>query len=145
MPSQTTKDHTKAEDIANVAEDVLSDVDGVPASFTQHVETDVSDDGKASIVTTSSESTLVTPSRVEDIAKQVYADLDKQRQAKEDARAVKRNRNRINILLVALMMTFLVPFIVANVLHADSLLKYSTLIAIVPDFALTIYAYFRKY
>lgn len=114
-------------------------------TFRQHVTTDVEDNGTTSTVTTQSDSTLVTPSRVEDIARQVYADLDKARQEKEDCRANHRNRNRVFILVVALMMTFLVPFIVANVLHDVSLLKYSTVIAIVPDFFLTVYAYLRRY
>lgn len=66
-------------------------------------------------------------------------------QATEDLRANRRNRNRTYTLIVALMFTFLVPYIVANILHDASLLKYATGIAIIPDALITLWAYVRKY
>jgi hypothetical protein len=65
--------------------------------------------------------------------------------ALEDVRANRRNRNRTYTLVVALMFTFLVPYIVANILHDASLLKYATGIAIFPDALITLWAYVRKY
>lgn len=66
-------------------------------------------------------------------------------QATEDLRANRRNRNRTYTLIVALMFTFLVPYVVANILHDASLLKYATGIAIIPDALITLWAYVRKY
>lgn len=65
--------------------------------------------------------------------------------ADEDKRADRRNRNRTYTLIVALMFTFLVPFVVANIMHDVGLLKYATGIAIVPDALITLWAYVRKY
>lgn len=72
-------------------------------------------------------------------------DADKKRQELEDQRADRRNRNRSYTLLVALVMTFFVPFVLANVLHAPQVLKYATGIAIIPDALITLWAYIRKY
>lgn len=79
------------------------------------------------------------------IASQVVDFKDKERQEREDLRANRRNRNRSLTLVVALLFTFAVPYIVANVIHDAPLLKYATGIAIIPDALITLYAYWRKY
>lgn len=63
----------------------------------------------------------------------------------EDLRADRRNRNRMMMLLVVLLMTFVVPWFVSTIINSPGLLKYSTAIAIVPDTLLTMYAAWRKY
>lgn len=85
------------------------------------------------------------PNVAREIAQQEIAASVKRTLQSENKRADRRNRNRTYTLLVALFMTFAVPFIVANVLHAPAVLKYATGIAIVPDAIITLYAYWRKY
>lgn len=80
-----------------------------------------------------------------EIAVQEIQSSVKRSKLSEDQRADRRNRNRTMTLLVALFMTFAVPYLVANVIHAPSVLKYATGIAIVPDAMITLYAYWRKY
>lgn len=62
----------------------------------------------------------------------------------EDERAIKRNRNRFYTLLVALSMTFMVPFVLAQ-MGLVGVLKYATGIAIIPDAAITAWAYAKRY
>lgn len=85
------------------------------------------------------------PNVAREIAKEEIASSVKRTKGQEDHRADRRNRNRAYTLLVALVMTFLVPFLLANVLHAPAVLKYATGIAIVPDALITLWAYVRKY
>ena len=85
------------------------------------------------------------PNVAREIAREEIAASVKRTLQSENKRADRRNRNRTYTLLVALFMTFAVPFIVANVIHAPSVLKYATGIAIIPDACITLYAYWRKY
>lgn len=85
------------------------------------------------------------PAWVRPLVRQEIDDADKRRQLLEDQRANRRNRNRSYTILVALFMTFAVPYLVANVFHAAPLLKYATGIAIIPDGLITLYAWYRKY
>lgn len=86
-----------------------------------------------------------TPNVAREIAKEEIAASVKRQKNSEDGRADRRNRNRAYTLLVALVMTFAVPFLLANVLHAPGVLKYATGIAIIPDALITLWAYIRKY
>jgi hypothetical protein len=47
--------------------------------------------------------------------------------------------------VVALLFTFAVPYVLANVMHNAALLKYATGIAIIPDTFITLYAWARHY
>lgn len=79
------------------------------------------------------------------IAQDVALKHDNDRQATEDTRANRRNRNRFLTLLVAVIMTFVVPYVVANIIQQPAILKYATGIAIFPDALITAYAYWKKY
>jgi len=79
------------------------------------------------------------------IAQNEIQRADARRQAIEDKRANRRNRNRSYTLVVALIFTFMVPYLVANVLHDAPLLKYAIGIAIIPDAFITLYAWIRHY
>lgn len=85
------------------------------------------------------------PGIAREVAIEEIAASVKRTKQKEDKRADRRNRNRSYTLVVALVMTFAVPFLLANVLHLPSVLKYATGIAIIPDALITLYAYIRKY
>lgn len=85
------------------------------------------------------------PNVAREVAREEIAASVKRTLQSENHRADRRNRNRAYTLVVALVMTFAVPFILANVLHAPSVLKYATGIAIVPDAMITLWAYWRKY
>lgn len=127
----------------------------VPVSVSQSTSDDMTVTGSNGEVTHLAEQTatrvvskaLVTqvPKMVAAIAQQVVQQNDARRQAVEDRRADRRNRNRSLTLVVALMFTFLVPYIVANVMHDVALLKYATGIAIFPDALITLYAYIKRY
>ena len=66
------------------------------------------------------------------------------RQSSEDKRANRRNRNRAYTLLVALAFTFLVP-VALTAFGMVGLLKFATGISIVPDAAITAWAWIKKY
>lgn len=85
------------------------------------------------------------PGIAAEIASNAVIAADMERQKLEDVRANRRNRNRSYTLVVALLFTFCVPYIMANVMHNVGLLKYSTGIAIVPDTFITLYAWMRHY
>ena len=81
----------------------------------------------------------------EEAAAKIVKEADQTRQAFEDIRANRRNRNRSLTLVVAVMMTFFVPWFVSTVVQDPQILRYSTGIAIIPDSLITFYAYWRKY
>ena len=66
------------------------------------------------------------------------------RQSSEDKRANRRNRNRAYTLLVALAFTFIVPVALTE-FGMVGLLKFATGISIVPDAAITAWAWIKKY
>lgn len=70
---------------------------------------------------------------------------EKVRQATEDERAVKRNRNRMLILVVVLVMELIVPTLASAHLLPMIMVKYEVLCITAPDIALTMYAYFKRY
>ena len=84
-------------------------------------------------------------SQAAEVARGLIERAEDTRQRTEDVRADRRNRNRALTLVVAVAMTFIVPYVVANIIGAPGILKYSTGIAIVPDALITLYAYIRKY
>lgn len=70
---------------------------------------------------------------------------DRDRQVIEDERAIKRNRNRMLILLVVLAMELIVPTLYGWHLLPALVVKYEVLAITAPDILLTIYAYMRRY
>jgi hypothetical protein len=85
------------------------------------------------------------PGIVSEIASDAVIGADVSRQKTEDVRANRRNRNRSYTLVVALLFTFMVPYVVADVLQIPGLLKYATGIAIIPDTFITLYAWMKHY
>ena len=85
------------------------------------------------------------PGIAAEIASNAVIAGDVARQKLEDQRANRRNRNRSYTLVVALLFTFCVPYVLANVLHNVGMLKYATGIAIIPDTFITLYAWMRHY
>lgn len=67
------------------------------------------------------------------------------RQEAEDVRANRRNRNRILILVVVLLMELIVPTLYGWHMLPAFFLKYEVLAITAPDALLTVYAYIRKY
>lgn len=84
------------------------------------------------------------PKVAAEVAQNEIAAADKVREYKEDHRADRRNRNRSLTLVVALAFTFLVPWFIADVLVVPTLLKFATGISIIPDAAITLWAYVKK-
>jgi hypothetical protein len=70
---------------------------------------------------------------------------EKVRQATEDERAIKRNRNRMLILVVVLAMELVVPTLAGIHVLPMIMVKYEVLCITAPDIALTMYAYFKRY
>lgn len=68
-----------------------------------------------------------------------------ERQAAENLRANRRNRNRILILVVVLLMELIVPTLYGWGVLPVFFLKYEVLAITLPDALLTVYAYIRKY
>ena len=85
------------------------------------------------------------PGVASEVASAEIVKADKARQAFEDQRANRRNRNRSYTILVALLMTFAVPYVLADIFHAAAVLKFATGIAIVPDGFITLYAWIKHY
>jgi hypothetical protein len=85
------------------------------------------------------------PKVAAEVAQNEIVKADDERQHLEDMRANKRNRNRTYTIMVALLMTFAVPYAVGNILHAPEVLRYSTGIAIFPDFLITMFAWWKHY
>jgi hypothetical protein len=70
---------------------------------------------------------------------------DKERQAIEDERAIRRNRNRLLILIAVLIMELVVPTLYGMHLLPLLFVKYEVLAITLPDALLTVYAYVRRY
>lgn len=73
---------------------------------------------------------------------------DVERQAIEDMRAIRRNRNRFATLLVALLLGFFITWSLQNQLFGPASLKlapYSFVITVLLDSGLAAYAYFKRY
>ena len=68
-----------------------------------------------------------------------------ERQEIEDERAVKRNRNRILILVAVLIMELIVPTLYGAHLLPALFVKYEVLAITLPDALLTVYAYVKRY
>lgn len=86
-----------------------------------------------------------TKQEVDEAVRQTVSAMDQERERIETVRANHRNRNRLYILLVALFLTFLIPYIISNMLKDPGLLKFSTAIAITPDALLTMWALHKHY
>lgn len=69
----------------------------------------------------------------------------KAREARENERANLRNRNRLLILMVVLIMELVVPTLYGWHLLPYFFLKYEVLAITLPDALLTVYAFWRKY
>lgn len=67
------------------------------------------------------------------------------RQAAEDKRANARNRNRLYILAVVLIMELFVPTLAGMHLLPPIVIKYEVLAITAPDALLTVWAYAHKY
>lgn len=73
---------------------------------------------------------------------------DVDRQALEDLRAVRRNRNRFATLLVALLLGFFITWALQSQIFGPTSLKlapYSFVITVLLDSGLAAYAYIRRY
>ena len=94
---------------------------------------------------------LVTqvPKMMTEIADQRIAKADEQRQAKEDARSIKRNRNRMYTLFFALFASVIITYCLSTALKGTYLGTtfgpYSFAITILFDSGLTVWAYWHRY
>lgn len=68
-----------------------------------------------------------------------------ERQAAEDVRANRRNRNNLLKLLVVLAMELVLPTLISLHVVPIWMVTYEVLVITAPDIALTVYAYFRRY
>lgn len=117
-----------------------------PAAWSQSWEEATRDGSSIRVVARAvDESKRYADETAEVTARKVVREVMAESKRDEDARADKRNRNRAYTLVVAVLMTFLVPYVVANILHDAAILKYATGIAIVPDALITLWAYVKKY
>jgi hypothetical protein len=103
-------------------------VEGAKTTFSQDSKTDDSSHGQ-----------------IDNRLMQIVDGRIEERQQAENIRANRRNRNRILILIVVLIMELAVPTLYGMHLLPSFFLKYEVLAITVPDAALTVYAYIRKY
>jgi len=89
------------------------------------------------------------PKIAAEIAQQEIESADKQRQAKEDARSIKRNKNRMYTLFFALFCSVIITYALSTALRGTyigtTFGPYSFAITILFDSALTVWAYWHRY
>ncbi len=72
-------------------------------------------------------------------------DAESGRQAIEDKRSYRRNRNRLYMLSAGFIMALVWPLVTQSLLHMNAGLKWTSAISVTGDLAVTAYALWRKY
>jgi hypothetical protein len=85
------------------------------------------------------------PEAADEHVRTLIDSAEEERQKIEDERAIKRNRNRMLILAVVLLMELIVPTLYGWGMLPAICIKYEVLAITAPDIALTLYAYLRRY
>lgn len=89
------------------------------------------------------------PQLVHAIAKEEVVSAEKNRQRIEDARSIKRNRNRIYTLVFALFASVVITYCLSTILKGtwvgETFGPYSFAITILFDSGLTVWAYWHRY
>jgi hypothetical protein len=89
------------------------------------------------------------PAVASEVAAREIATADKNRQNKEDARSIKRNRNRMYTLVFALFCSIIVTYLLSTMLKGtyigSTFGPYSFAITILFDSGLTFWAYWHRY
>jgi hypothetical protein len=124
-------------------------LDGVPANYQRSIDTEQHTNLHVHGATT----TFDTERKTDDSAGGVYDNrvmemIDgalTKRKVDEDKRANARNRNRLWILAVVLLMEMFVPTLAGMHLLPMIVVKYEVLAITAPDAFLTLYAFWRKY
>lgn len=70
---------------------------------------------------------------------------DATRQAIEDTRSVRRNRNRLAVLIVAFMINMIWPVIMLHVMHDVAGTAWTPALSSSADILVTAYAWYRRY
>jgi hypothetical protein len=128
---------------------VATDVKSVPADYQRSIDTEQHTNLHVHGATT----TFDTERKTDDSAGGVYDNrvmemIDgalTRRKVDEDKRANARNRNRLWILGVVLLMEMFVPTLAGMHLLPLIVVKYEVLAITAPDAFLTLYAFWRKY
>jgi hypothetical protein len=91
-------------------------------------------------------STVHTTGEFDDRVKRLISEADARRQAKEDERSIKRNRNRLYTLLAAVLIGLAVVWSLPHFGHVGAVLSpYSFVITVLFDTTLTLWAYIHRY
>lgn len=86
----------------------------------------------------------ILPAMIQDEVRREEQEKAQSAKAEEDKRANHRNFNRLMMLVVAMVWSFIAPTLMIALWGPGSL-KYSLFVTILPDACLTVYALIRKY
>lgn len=106
---------------------------------------------RAMVMTLSMALKLAAMTRAQAV-EQAYRDAELQirqsdltRQATEDLRSIRRNRNRVFVLCMGLVMSILWPAIMLHFFHSTVGTAWTTAVANTGDMLVTLYAWRRRY